>query len=160
VPPIHATANMRSVYCEDSSVLSNPSSKNGEELPLLQRIYPKTPKTDLARRQSPLLQTLKVILPLWLPGYANSSPAPLPVLKALKTISAHHRPSPPPTEASTESMVGPQPNPVPLEKTNPIKPINGINPNLAFSRPTPSPLRRLPLGMFAYTIDCVDIATG
>src|SRR5512136_1240664 len=36
----------------------------------------------------PCSKRLKVILPLWLPGYAQSfAPLPLPVLKALKTIS-------------------------------------------------------------------------
>ncbi len=37
----------------------------------------------------PCSKRLKVILPLWLPGYAQSfGPLPLPILKALKRISA------------------------------------------------------------------------
>lgn len=112
----------------------------------------------------PCSKRLKVILPLWLPGYAQSfGPLPLHIIKSLKKIS----------HSTLDRLLKPvrihykkrgrsttKPGTL-LRKQIPIKTNQWDESRPGFlEADTVAHCGDSLLGMFAYTIDCVDIATG
>jgi len=112
----------------------------------------------------PCSKRLKVILPLWLPGYAEFfGPLPLPVLKALKTISAStidRLLSPTRSHYRKHGRSTTKPGTL-LRRQIPIKTHQWDESKPGFlEADTVAHCGDSLSGMFAYTIDCVDIATG
>jgi len=112
----------------------------------------------------PCSKRLKVILPLWLPGYAQFfGPLPLPVLKALKTISAStidRLLSPTRSHYRKHGRSTTKPGTL-LRRQIPIKTNQWDESKPGFlEADTVAHCGESLSGMFAYTIDCVDIATG
>jgi hypothetical protein len=112
----------------------------------------------------PCSKRLKVILPLWLPGYAQSfAPLPLPVLKALKTISPStidRLLSPTRSQYRKHGRSTTKPGTL-LRKQIPIKTHQWDESRPGFlEADTVAHCGDSLSGMFAYTLDCVDIATG
>ena len=112
----------------------------------------------------PCSKRLKVMLPLWLPGYAQSfGPLPSQVVRALKSISA----------ATVDRLLSPvriqykkrgrsttKPGTL-LRKQIPIKTNQWDESRPCFlETDAVAHCGESLSGMFAYTIDCVDIATG
>jgi hypothetical protein len=112
----------------------------------------------------PCSKRLKVILPLWLPGYAQFfGPLPSQVVRALKSISA----------ATVDRLLSPvriqykkrgrsttKPGTL-LRKQIPIKTNQWDESRPGFlEADAVAHCGESLSGMFAYTIDCVDIATG
>jgi hypothetical protein len=66
-----------------------------------------------------------------------------------------------PSVSSIKNEAAPLLNQEPFsENTSPSKPTNGTSPTQVSSKPIPSPIAENPSLALAYTIDCVDIATG
>ncbi len=112
----------------------------------------------------PCSKRLKVILPLWLPGYAQFfAPLPLPVLKALKNISAStidRLLSPTRSHYKKHGRSTTKPGTL-LRRQIPIKTHQWDESKPGFlEADTVAHCGDSLSGMFAYTIDCVDIATG
>jgi 5S rRNA maturation endonuclease (ribonuclease M5) len=112
----------------------------------------------------PCSKRLKVILPLWLPGYAQFfTPLPLPILKALKTISAStidRLLSPTRSHYRNHGRSTTKPGTL-LRRQIPIKTHQWDQSQPGFlEADTVAHCGDSLSGMFAYTIDCVDIATG
>jgi 5S rRNA maturation endonuclease (ribonuclease M5) len=112
----------------------------------------------------PCAKRLKVILPLWLPGYAQFiAPLPLPLLKALKTISAStidRLLSPTRSQYRKHGRSTTKPGTL-LRRQIPIKTHQWDESKPGFlEADTVAHCGDSLSGMFAYTIDCVDIATG
>lgn len=112
----------------------------------------------------PCSKRLKVILPLWLPGYAQLfGPLPLPVLKALKTISPStidRLLSPTRSQYRKHGRSTTKPGTL-LRRQIPIKTHQWDESKPGFlEADTVAHCGDSLSGMFAYTIDCVDIATG
>ena len=112
----------------------------------------------------PCSKRLKVILPLWLPGYAHSfAPLPLPILKALKTISPStidRLLSPTRSHYTKHGRSTTKPGTL-LRKQIPIKTHQWDESKPGFlEADTVAHCGDVLSGIFAYTLDCVDIATG
>lgn len=112
----------------------------------------------------PCSKRLKVILPLWLPGYAQLfGPLPLPVLKALKTISPStidRLLSPTRSQYRKHGRSTTKPGTL-LRRQIPIKTHQWDESKPGFlEADTVAHCGDSLSGMFAFTIDCVDIATG
>jgi hypothetical protein len=112
----------------------------------------------------PCSKRLKVILPLWLPGYVQLfGPLPLPVLKALKNISASTMDrllSPTRIQYRKRGRSTTKPGTL-LRRQIPIKTNQWDESRPGFfEADTVAHCDQSLSGIFAYTIDCVDIATG
>jgi hypothetical protein len=112
----------------------------------------------------PCSKRLKVILPLWLPGYLQLfAPLPLPVLKAFKNISAStidRLLSPTRSHYKKYGRSTTKPGTL-LRRQIPIKTNQWDESKPGFlEADTVAHCGDSLSGMFAYTIDCVDIATG
>ena len=112
----------------------------------------------------PCSKRLKVILPLWLPGYAKFfDPLPLPVIQALKKISAptiDRLLAPVRIQYKKRGRTTTKPGTL-LRKQIPIKTNQWDESRPGFlEADTVAHCGDSLSGMFAYTIDCVDIATG
>ena len=112
----------------------------------------------------PCSKRLKVILPLWLPGYAKFfDPLPLPVIQALKKISAptiDRLLAPIRIQYKKRGRTTTKPGTL-LRKQIPIKTNQWDESRPGFlEADTVAHCGDSLSGMFAYTIDCVDIATG
>jgi hypothetical protein len=112
----------------------------------------------------PCSKRLKVILPLWLPGYVQRfAPLPLPVLKALKTISAStidRLLSPTRSHYKKHGRSTTKPGSL-LRRQIPIKTNQWDESKPGFlEADTVAHCGESTAGMYVNTIDFVDIATG
>jgi hypothetical protein len=112
----------------------------------------------------PCSKRLKAILPIWLPGYVQLfGPPPLPVLRALKSISASTIDRlliPIRIQYKKRGRATTKPGTL-LRKQIPIKTNQWDESRPGFlEADTVAHCGESLSGMFAYTIDCVDIATG